>query len=540
MPTRVNAIGRYGDIAPELQDTLRRNGMQAHIIREGDELRLAVQGHDSPLLVYPITKENLAALTDGGTNYSNRTAYNTFAAIIAKDFHLPKDYIHARNANGRVIMGLHGYRIGVGEYGRLGNPYMNLRARHGILGWTPRNQAGFHLRRIGGAPIVADRPDGRIKPGELSNGAYGFYYKGAQTGTAGSRTAAEPAGEDVLMQLGEIVPEIQARPRSNSPVIPYSEAITSEVYFSADRWNDVLSSHGIIIDKDGRTLTVKSNAINRDFVYDLSEEEVIELTADSVKEIPVQRRIDIINGIITNDYVGKVTMEMLEGKEAIGLALTPEALKEIRDQERSLYEQLRPAGEIVSDFHESTVQDLFLQEQDDERRGIGHVNGETLYDRQQGWFREGAHGREVSVGDIRVEPVNDEQENRGQDVKYRMTAVINGEAISHEITRRQYDKFMAVDDYHRMKLFSKIFKEVDMKDLPRERNGIHMGAAILAALTVAGEFTRGPRMAPDIYMERHAAGRVYMKPGVDSPRDIASRAFEAGINAAEHGVGLGR
>lgn len=44
-----------------------------------------------------------------------------------------------------------------------------------------------------------------------------------------------------------------------------------------------------------------------------------------------------------------------------------------------------------------------------------------------------------------------------------MTAVINGESISHEITQKQYDKFMAIDDYHRMKLFSHIFKEVDMK-----------------------------------------------------------------------------
>ena len=31
-----------------------------------------------------------------------------------------------------------------------------------------------------------------------------------------------------------------------------------------------------------------------------------------------------------------------------------------------------------------------------------------------------------------------------------MTAVINGESISHEITQKQYDKFMAIDDYHRM------------------------------------------------------------------------------------------
>ena len=97
---------------------------------------------------------------------------------------------------------------------------------------------------------------------------------------------------------------------------------------------------------------------------------------------------------------------------------------------------------------------------------------------------------------------------------------------------------MAVDDYHRMKLFSKVFHEVDMKNLPQENKGIHFGAGLLAALTVAGELVRGPHHhhAPDIYMERHGGGHVYMKPNVDSPRDIACRAFEAGVNAAEHGV----
>ena len=105
-------------IAPELQDTLRRNGMQARLIQNGGDVLLAVQGHDSPLLTYPLSREHLLALTDGGTNSSNRKAYDAFTAVVGKDFDLPKDYVHARNANGRVVMGLHGYRIGAGEYGR--------------------------------------------------------------------------------------------------------------------------------------------------------------------------------------------------------------------------------------------------------------------------------------------------------------------------------------------------------------------------------------------------------------------------------------
>ena len=543
MPTRSNVLGHYMGIAPELQDTLRRNGMQARLVRSGEQVLLAVQGHDSPLLTYPLSRERLMALTDGGTNSSNRKAYDAFAAIVGKDFDLPKDYVHARNANGRVTMGLHGYRIGEGEYGRTASPFRDLWARRGMLGWTPRTQEGFHLRRVGGelryggAPLVADRPDGRIKPGELQNGGYGFYYKGNQAAQA-QPTAR--SGEDVLMELRNVVPEIQARPASAEKAKPYSELITSDVYFSKDKWNEVLTGHGIVVDERAGTLTVKSSAINRDLVYDLREDELAVLTAGSLKDHPVAARLDVINGVIGKDYDGKVTMEMLESGEPVGLALSPAALEDIRQQERALH----PQPVVAEDMSYLVMQQAVLQEQEDERRGIGRVWGESLYEMQsrEGWFREGAHGREVSVGDIRVEPVNDQEQQSGKDMKYRMTAVINGEEISHEITRRQYDKFMAVDDYHRMKLFSKVFSEVDMKQLPREQRegGPNIGAAILAALTVAGEMARGPRMAPDLYMERHGGAHVYMKPGVDSPQDIASRAFEAGLNAAEHGVGLGR
>lgn len=541
MPTRSTALGRYAGLAPELQDTLRRNGMQARLVQSGDGVLLAVQGHDSPLLTYPLTRERLMALTDGGTNSSNRKAYDAFAAIVKGDFDLPKNYVHARNANGRVTMGLHGYRIGEGEYGRVASPYRDLWARRSMLGWTPRNQEGFHLRRAGGelryggAPLVPDRPDGRMKPGELQNGGYGFYYKGnqAQQTQASSRSA-----EDVLTELRTVVPEIQPRPATDEKAKPYSELITSDVYFSKDKWNEVLSSHGIVVEEKAGTLTVKSTSINRDLVYDLREDEMAVLSAESLKDIPVAARLDVINGVIGKDWQGKITMEMLESKEPISPSLSPAALDEIREQERSLH----PQPVIAEDMSYLVMQQAVLEEQEDERRGIGRVWGESLYDMHEGWFREGAHGREVSVGEIKVEPVRDDSQEARQDMKYRMTAVINGEEISHEITRRQYDKFMAVDDYHRMKLFSKVFDEVDMKQLPREQRegGAHIGAAILAALTVAGEMARGPRMAPDLYMERHTGGHVYMKPGVDSPQDIASRAFEAGLNAAEHGVGLGR
>lgn len=533
MSIRSNILGPYPDLAPQLRDTLRRNGMQAHLVSDGGNLMLAVHGHDSPLLTYPLDAKALAALTDGGTSASDRKAYDTFAGIVSGDFDIPKDHVHARNAGGRVVMGLHGYRVD--------SPYGYPLHRTSVLAWAPRHAPGYHLRRVGDslympqATMVPERRDGRIRPGELTSGGYGFYYKG--------NTTVQPVAgsKDVLKELDNMVPVIQARPQNELKTgIPYSETVTSDVYFSDEKWQEVLSSHGIIVDTKAKTLTIQSAAVNRDLVYDLSDEEADLLSSRSVKDVPVQTRLDVINAIIKDDYVSPVTTEMLESRSQIDLALTSSALADISGSERRTY-AMELSQPPVTEVLQESWEDQMLREQEDARHGVARVDGRSLYDNgTEAWFREGEHGREVSVGEIRVEPVKDDRE---ADMKYRMTAVINGEAVTHEITQKQYDKFMAVDDYHRMKLFSKVFSEVDMKALPRERDGVSIGAGILAALTVAGGVAHGVmahRHEPDIFMERHGSGHIYMKPGVDTPQDIASRAFEAGINAAEHGVGLGR
>lgn len=260
MSIRKNTNPRPLDIQPELQDILVRNGMRAHIRGSSNGFQLVVQGHDSPLLCYPISEKQLKALTDWGTNSANKRAYNTFASIVVADFDMPKDFVHARNANGRVAMGLHGYRIGAGEYGRLG-------WGHRFLGWTPRQQGGFHLRRIGGnlffpgAPIVPDRPDRLMKPGELQSGGYGFYYKG-RVGIEGN----VPQKQDVLKELESVITPIVVKQRNNELAKPYKELITSPVYFSNEKLQECLRSHGISIDTEAKTMTIQSSGTQADFV----------------------------------------------------------------------------------------------------------------------------------------------------------------------------------------------------------------------------------------------------------------------------------
>lgn len=541
MSIRSNSLPVGRDLSPELQEILRRNGMQAHIIRQGEGYQLAVQGHDSPLLTYSITAQQMRDLVDWGTNSANKKAYNTFASLVSNDFYMPRNFVHARNANGRVAMGLHGYRIGVGEYGRLPwdrrCAHMMMDPYHGrFLGWTPRNQEGFHMRRVGGAmfmqgaPLVPERPDGRIKPGEMQNGGYGFYYKGGQ------QNMVQQPSQDVLSDLQSVIPPVEVRPRSTEPAKPYNELITSKVYFSNEKWQECLASHGIVIDQTSKTLTIQSTATRQDFVYDLTDEELRKLTSNSIKEVPVQNRIDLINNVIKNDFQDKLTMDMLNSKEQIGLKLTPEIEAELNSRQQIVIDQSQP---LVYD-------DQAVVEPED--RSVAHVDGNSLYEINEGkgWFREGKHGREVQVDDIKVEPVRDEKGEIQKDEKgnalFRMTAVINGESISHEITQKQYDKFMAIDDYHRMKLFSHIFKEVDMKNVPGMQSniGAKIGGALLAGIAVMGELGRD-RYAPTVFVEHHHDPRphVYFKGSVDSPQDLASRAFDAGLNAGEHGVGMG-
>ena len=99
MSIRTNTNPRPLELPPEMRDILARNGMRGHIAGSSEGFVLIVQGHDSPLLSYPITEKQLQALTDWGTNYANRRCYNTFASIVAAAFDLPKDFVHARNAN---------------------------------------------------------------------------------------------------------------------------------------------------------------------------------------------------------------------------------------------------------------------------------------------------------------------------------------------------------------------------------------------------------------------------------------------------------
>ena len=464
------AIRKYSnprelDLSTGLQEVLRKNGMQAHISMAKDGGReLIVLGHDSPVLTYKLNEKQVEDLMGWGSTYENKKAYNTFASIVKNDFYMPQNFVSASNAFGRVAMGLHGYRIGHGEYGydarpARRTPWFAPFSRQGrgwagdFVGFAPRGE-GFHVRRIGdhayrpmgGGPLVAGRPDNRVKPGELLSGGYGFYYKGQQK-------------ENPVEVLDKIAIEpkikpLEAAPRPQGQGIPYSTAITSDVYFSNDKFQEVLKSHGIVIDADKKTLTIQSNLSKVDLQYDLKPEEIQKLTANKVSGkggVSVDARLAIINDIIGKDFDTKLAKDMLETKELVSLNLKPEVRQEVEapfiEQERWIAEQQRLAAARAE------------QQREAERieRDPNAINGREIQAilGNKGWFQPVANGREMVVGEIRVD--------KTLNGTYVMEAEVNGRLLAHSISAKDYQKFLDLDDPHRLKMFDKVFSEVEIK-----------------------------------------------------------------------------
>lgn len=453
------------DLSTGLQEVLRKNGMQAHISLAKDGGReLIVLGHDSPVLTYKLNEKQVENLMGWGTTYENKKAYNTFASIVKDDFYMPQNFVSASNAFGRVAMGLHGYRIGHGEYGydarpARRTPWFAPFSRQGrgwagdFVGYAPRTE-GFHLRRIGdhayrpwgGGPMVTERPDNRVKPGEMLSGGYGFYFKGRQKETP----------VEVLDQIS-IEPKIkplEAAPRPQGQGVPYSSVITSDVYFSNDKFQEVLKSHGIVIDEAKKTLTIQSNLSKVDLQYDLKPEELQKLMANKVSGkggVSVDARLAIINEVIGKDFDTKLTKDMLETKELVSLDLKPEVRQEVEapfiEQERRIAEQQRLAEAKAEQRRESERIE----------RDPNAINGREIQAilGNKGWFQPVANGREMVVGEIRVD--------KTLNGTYVMEAEVNGRLLAHSISAKDYQKFLDLDDAHRLKMFDKVFSEVEIK-----------------------------------------------------------------------------
>lgn len=470
---RKNTNPRATDVAPQLQSILHANGMQAHIsLSETGTYQLVTISHNSSQpRYYDLNEKQLDALVNGGTNTWNKNAYNTFVSIVKDDYYIPGSWVAAKNANSPVNHGLWGHTIMDGEYG-----YRDPRFRpfagpgfgkfdNSLLGFL-FGGSRYHIRRVEGrpyfansAPVVVERPDGRLKPGELKSGSYGFYDKGNQK-------------KDALSNLEvDVKPRVLERPKGKAlPLKDYINGYSTLLTFSGAGFAEVLSSHGIVVDKDKKTLTIKSDGVNKNLEYALTDEELNTILNDKLrftdtrgkkkqvynKNAPnISERLDVINKVIANDFADKITMNHLQSKDYINIKLKPETEAALGLTEAKANEYNRNI-----DVLELNMQDIRQDYKTgfiDKWNTIGVVDGRMLPE-NMGFYLPMNKGRRVTVGEIQAYPTND-----GEKTSYRMTAVVNNQLMSREISKDDYNRFLNYDDEHRLQLFDKVFEEVKIK-----------------------------------------------------------------------------
>lgn len=185
-----------------------------------------------------------------------------------------------------------------------------------------------------------------------------------------------PQQHDVLKDLQTVISPVVSRPRSEEPAQPYKELISSPVYFSNEKWQECLESHGLIIDTQSKMLTVLSQSVSADLRYDLTAEELTTLTSNSIKDVPIDKRLEVLNNVIKDDFSTAVTMGMLNSKECINVTLHPEIEQELQQKQQEEQQRMMP-------LMPEEVQQEFCQP------GDAMVHGQDLgYENEnKGWYR---------------------------------------------------------------------------------------------------------------------------------------------------------
>lgn len=485
------------DISPQLRGVLERNGLQAHIsYDQNGQLQLVTMSHDTQApKFFPISEDQADLLRDGGTNYTNKKAYQTFVGIVGKDYYVPGSYISACNAGSPVNMGQYGYRINPGEYGY--DPVWHVHPRMepvpplatppfrpfrgprfgpfdrimgGLFAFA---DGGYHIRRINDRPflyqdrpMVIERHDRRLKPGESKSFDYGFYDKGQQQ-NGSSQTTAQPL-QDMKYKVDEIKLE---RPKGRS--ISLNDHDYQLPRLTGDKFQKLLASHGLVLDKNTNTLLVQSASEQVDIRLKVTDAQMKKLLTPKVeyklhgKEynkggVSLNERLAILNEIISRDFSDKVTFKQLESHDFVDIHLKPELEAKLNARHE---QAVSHATSMVQDpaFDIRDVRENYTVGFVDKWNSIAQADGRQL-DKSQGFYLPNKNGRRVSVGEIIAYNYGDGADKGG----YRMTAVIDNKIVSHNISQEDYMKFVNYEDEYRLKIFDKYFDEVKIKSA---RNG---------------------------------------------------------------------
>lgn len=444
----------------DIRELLLKNGLDAEIILDtGGNPVLNIRGNrgaaTSPPCSYKLNKQQLDILINTryeGTGTRMRKAYNTINTIISKDFYAPQNYVVAKEA------GL----SRSGEHNRLTAVNM---------GWNGVNE------RIGRHPYapnvrMQERCDGSLRPGEaaamrrLPNGMYvptaGYVWKGS------SQEVQQVAQQEQPEIKVELKPVEAPRPEPGQ-AIPLSSFVNTAGNDTYVMLKDVLESHGIVIkegkDEKGETekqLIVMAKDAKVNITYHLSEEEYQKLTADGwmTGENALQSRLDIINGIIKQDFKEPITKDMLNMKNYVNLSYQ-DGRREVIEAKYVAYEnqmmqrqqQQAQLKELQAAIHQERER-IFNDPKATDGRDISSVIEGKAF------FHHGAHGRQLVVGEIRADDLQivDPTSKHNGETYYRLLANINGKDEEKEISQKEFNRWMNMNDAERLRMFADKFK----------------------------------------------------------------------------------
>lgn len=468
-------------LSEELQKLLWRNGMKDAWLGYDASGRpqLTVQGMDSPVMTYTITAQQAKAMTQGGYNSLNRKAYETFCQIVGKDFDMPQ-YMSARASHSLVNMGQDGYRLGAGEYGMphsfRNRPYFP--RHHGILGvfddlfgrpaYYHNRYAGFPLRRVNdhlfyqnGGPLVAERPDGSLRPGELKSGTNGIYWKGTYPGQASQQ------GNSSTLDVGN-VSLLEPWYNHKGTTVVYNDVINKEHPFTLQSWKQVLKTHGFDIDEKTNTMKVRTLQLRGVDQINLTPAEVQTLLAPTLPSktkgkndngLSIQTRLDLLNSILSKNYENpNITLDTLYTKDYVSIVPKEDIRAKVDElfieQDKRLSAQETTSAQNVVHPEQREYKTGFI----DKENSIPVMDGRAL-DADHGWYLPIKGGKAVTVGEIIAYPAG----TPGKETTFKMSAVINGEIYTHDIDQRTYLNFVNQNDEARLKLFDRAFDEVSIK-----------------------------------------------------------------------------
>ena len=420
-----NRSRRGFDISTGLQDVLKRNGLEAHIIQDFDgKLYLAAEGRNYPYNRYEISPAQAQALSQWGYNSTNTKAYNTIKSIL-KDADMPQALVIVRQAGGMVNMGQWGQRM---------TPER--------AGYFPRQRFGSLYNPHYMSRPVPTFPGERLAPGFMRSFDYrspglrpttGVYWKGPQR----EYQSEEEMPDRLKVSVAPEKPVAAERPEPGK-AHPYSEVITAPVYFSKDKYLDILASHGIVVDEAAKTVTIKSSANKLDYRYQLSDAEMAKLLNGSIEPprgVSLQDRMDVLNNNphIKRDFAGSFTQEMLESKDIVSIELKPE-IKAQTEWQFIEYERYQRQQQRLEEAKTAARRE-YMAEEGRIRRDPNAISGREIgaIIAGHGFYNGNAHGREAVVAEIRVDSPQD---------RYAINVNTDKGLLSFNVSKALYENYV--------------------------------------------------------------------------------------------------